>query len=180
MTTIGMSAGQKLLNTASMTSLGSYPNYGMSMRFQVVVDDTPVKNLGFWQSCEGLKVDLKYKPIEQGGEYTTSSWLPERITYSPVTLKRAISKANSTTLQTWLQGCISQWITYPSTAGNNTPPFTSVTITLLDYQLNQVMSWTLAQARPAAWQGPSLSADGKSVAIETLVFEHSGFLTVNS
>lgn len=180
MTTIGMSAGQKLVSAISGGTLGSYPSYGLSMRFQVSVKDMAITDLGLWQSCEGLKVDLKYKPVEQGGEYVTPGWLPDRLVYSPVTLKRAISKTDSTKLQTWLQGSIGDWIRYPTPAGGNHPPYTSVTITLLDYQLNPVMSWTLAEARPAAWHGPSLSADGKSVAIETLVFEHSGFLSVDS
>lgn len=180
MTTIGMSAGQKLVNAISGGALGSYPSYGLSMRFQVTVTDMAITDLGLWQSCEGLKVELRYKPIEQGGEYTTPGWLPDRLAYSSVTLKRAISNKDSTKLQNWLQGNIGDWIRYPTPAGGNRPPYTSVTITLLDYQLNSVISWTLAQARPAAWMGPSLSAEGKTVAIETLVFEHSGFLSVDS
>jgi phage tail-like protein len=49
-------------------------------------------------------------------------------------------------------------------------------ITLLDYQLAPVMAWTLYQARPTRWDGPSLGASDNKVAIETLEFEHEGFL----
>jgi phage tail-like protein len=176
MTTIGMSAGQKLVSAASQGRLGAYPNYGLSMRFSVTVDGL---SLGMWRSCKGLQVELKYKTFEEGGGYLSDAWLPEKLVYGRVTLDRAMDQNDSQTLQAWLKGYIYQWYTYPlqdSRTRTVSPPATSVVIQLLDCQLNQVMSWTLAEARPTKWSGPTLNAADNSVAIETLEFEHEGFL----
>ena len=176
MTTIGMSAGQKLVSAASQGRLGAYPSYGLAMRFSVTVDGL---SLGMWRSCKGLQVELKYKTFEEGGGYLGDAWLPEKLIYGRVTLDRAMEQNDSQTLQAWLKGYIYQWYTYPLQNSDRqavSPPATSVVIELLDCQLNPVMSWTLAEARPTKWLGPTLSATENNVAIETLEFEHEGFL----
>jgi phage tail-like protein len=44
----------------------------------------------------------------------------------------------------------------------------TVTVTLLDEARTPVCSWTLRQAQPSKWVGPSLSAKGSDVAMEEL------------
>jgi phage tail-like protein len=159
-----VSAGQALASAA----LGAYPNYGLSMRFTVQVDSLgTITSLGMWQSCEGLKMDMKYAGIEQGGLYTQKASLPDKLTYGTVTLKRAIDPQGSPALQSWLQGYVTMW-------GGALPDATSITVGLLDYQNNTVISWTLSDVYPTSWSGPSMNADGKAVAIETLVLEYQG------
>jgi phage tail-like protein len=167
-----MALGQKLTSKISGGALGSYPSYGMTMRFSVTVDDL---SLGLWRSCKGLEVKLTYKTFEEGGGYQGDVSLPEKLVYSNVTLERGIEQSDSQALQTWLKGYIAGWQTYPLSAGGS-PPATSVTIQLLDYQLNPVMDWTLTDARPTRWTGPSMNATDNGIAIETLEFEHAGFL----
>ena len=175
-----MSAGQKSLSAASNGSLGSYPNLGMSMRFSVQVRglESPPGlpshegNLGLWQSCKNLQMELQYKKFAQGASLV-DAWLPERLAYSPVTLERPMEAASSAKVREWLDGRVADWNAYP--AGK--PKSTEVIITLLDHQLNKVMEWTLVEARPSKWTGPSLSATDNKVAIETLVIDHSGFLS---
>jgi len=129
-----MSVGQKLLNASSNNNLGKYPNPGMSMRFSVRVGAT--KDLGLWQSCKNLQLELQYKKFAQGGDSLVDSWLPEKIAYSPVTLERFMEKASSEKVRTWLKEYVKAWNTYPHKPGGK-PPFTDVTIELLDYQLIQ-------------------------------------------
>ncbi|HLX50559.1 MAG TPA: phage tail protein [Streptosporangiaceae bacterium] len=172
MTTIGMSAGQKMLSTVTGGALGAYPAYGLAMRFSVTVDGL---SLGLWRSCKGLNVEMKYKVIEEGGAYLGDIALPERLVYGRVSLERAVEKTSSQELQAWLKGYIYQWYSYPLNE-KGTPPATDVVITLLDYQLNQVMQWTLSEARPVKWAGPGMQATDNNVAIETLEFDHEGFL----
>jgi phage tail-like protein len=177
MTMLGMSAGQRLVNAASGSQLGSYPAYGLAMRFSVTVTGLPSTgtSLGLWRSCKGLGVELKYKPVEQGGVYSGDIALPDKLVYARVSLERAVEASSSEAVQTWLKDYISQWQTYPlKTSGE--PPVTTVVIQLLDYQLNKVMAWTLNDARPVKWSGPSMQATDNNVAIETLEFEHEGFL----
>lgn len=168
MTTIGMSAAQKLVNVASGGSLGSYPNFGMSMRFAVTVDS--LQSLGLWQSCKNLQVEMKYKPIEQGGQYTQITQLPDRISWPQITLERAVEQKASLQVWTWLNSYIQ------ACKGNGEfPRFSTVSIILLDYQLNGVLEWTLENVRPVRWVGPALSATENKVAIEQLVLDHQGF-----
>jgi len=182
MTMAGMSAGQRLVNTASGGKLGSYPSFGMSMRFQVTVGpvgETPANpssglNLGLWQSCKGLQVELKYKTVLAGGEYQQVYPLPDRITWSPVTLERAVEQSASLAVWDWLDQCMGAWKTTPPTAGG-LPAASEMTITLLDYQLNSILQWTLSGVRPIKWVGPQLSATDNKVAIEQLMLEHQGF-----
>jgi phage tail-like protein len=177
-----MSAGQTALSKASKGSLGAYPSFGMSMRFAVTVatlgstPGTPSDGvyLGLWQSCKGLQVEMNYKRIESGGNYTQMTPLPERIAWAQITLERAVEKSSSLAVWNWLNTCINGWGKAPSTAGGFPSP-TFMTITLLDYQLDGVLTWSLAGVRPVKWAGPSLSATENKVAIEQLVLEHQGF-----
>lgn len=180
-----MSAGQKLPNTASNGNLGNYPNLGMSMRFSVHVKDLESPpglpsegDLGLWQSCKNLQMELQYKKFTQGMSLV-DHWLPEKISYSPVTLERPMERGSSERVRQWLERYVREWRIYPRTAKGR-PPYTAVVITLLDYQLNAVMTWTLNEARPSKWIGPSLSASDSKVAIESLVIDHSGFLSESS
>jgi phage tail-like protein len=169
-----MPPGQKLPNTASKDSLGSYPSLGMSMRFSVRLGRSGTyTDLGLWQSCKNLQMELQYKKFALGGSLV-DQWLPERIAYSPVTLERPMEKEPSTKIKRWLETYIRAWNEYPSQGSR--PPSTEVTIKLLDYHLNPVMEWILDDARPSKWIGPSLSATDNKVAIESLVIEHSGIL----
>lgn len=166
---------QSALSKVSPSS-GSYPSFGMAMRFGVTVDDmTDCTSLGLWQSCKGLQVELQYKKFDQGGEYTQQCILPDKLAYGKITLERAIDPTFSPTVQAWLKAYVSDWTSYAVTTGGE-PRTTNLTIELLDYQLNSVASWTLSAARPSKWSGPSLSAGDNKVATETLEFEHAGFL----
>jgi phage tail-like protein len=160
------------------SNLGAYPSYGMSMRFKVSVSgpaDGANLDLGLWCGCKNLQMDLSYKPVAQGGEYLTDSLLPDKITYQPVVLERPMEKGPSAMVQKWLEQQITGWNTYPS-KGNDVPSAT-VEITLLDYKNDDVMTWTLREARLCKWTGPALSTADSKVAIESLAITHAGFLS---
>lgn len=139
------------------------------MRFAVTVDGL---SLGHWSACRGLQVDLKTIRVREGGNYGFEQILPDRISYSPVTLERAVESAASAAVQSWLRQVASQWMGGPGgsyQAG-------SAQITLLDAASKPVTSWTLTGVYPSSWSGPALNATEDRVAIETLVLEHEGFL----
>lgn len=170
-----MSSGQKLLDKVSDGALGAYPNFGMSMRFSVVVEGLEgSSHLGMWQSCRNLELRLNQEKIPQGGTSQADQWLPGKIEYPAVTLERPMDKKSSEQVQRWLQGYAKEWDSSGPHGG--VQQSSSVIITLLDYQLYEVMKWKLENARPSKWTGPALSAADNKVAIETLVIEHSGFL----
>jgi len=135
--------------------------FGLVMRFDVVVDGI---DLGAWASCEGLKVDFGLKEIKVGGNNDHKVYLPDRVFYPPLVLKRAMNAKDSAKVMSWLRSMID------ATEGG------TATITLRDSHHETVSEWTFANARPSVWQGPTLNATAKDVAIEVLQLVHEGFL----
>jgi phage tail-like protein len=159
-------------------SNGSFP-YGLAMRFQVSVGGL---SLGSWSACKGLKVELKTIRAAEGGNYWSERVLPEKITYSTITLERAVHPQDSKVVQTWLQQVASQWMNYAppdTTSGTPYKPATAI-IRLLGAYGQPVMDWKLMGVYPVSWTGPSLSATENKVAIETLELAHEGFLDWNT
>lgn len=154
---------------------GSFP-YGLAMRFQVTVDDL---SLGSWSGCKGLKVELKSTRVNEGGNYWSEKVLPDKITWSSVTLERAVHPQDSPLVQTWLGQVASRWMNYDASAGSPYSP-RNAKITLLGASLQEVTHWTLIHVYPISWTGPSLSATDNKVAIETLELGHEGFLEWNT
>lgn len=157
---------------------GSWPTYGLSMRFQVAIDD-PTSNrltdLGMWSACKGLKVTFATTTVKLGGNYAYEQVLPEQIKYSNVTLERGMLKNDSMKVQSWLAGVAKKWQDVDSYQG------CSVTIKLYNATDDgYAMAWTLQHAYPVSWTGPSMVASESRIAIETLEFAHQGFLSVSS
>jgi len=88
----------------------AYPSFGMTMRFKVVVPALG-KDLGRWSSCKGLKVTFNTTAVKEGGDYTASTFLPERVEYGRVTLERAMTKGDSANVVDWLRNVQSKWLT---------------------------------------------------------------------
>lgn len=174
---LGTSAAQ-----AGMSKLGigsSTPddpkNYGLLMRFKVVVN--AVKELGDWSVCSGLGVNFKHETYNEGGVYEYPRLLPGTMEYTDVTLERPIDAASFKTVQDWLTDVRNKWIYGDATKYKGD----SVTITLYGTagngrKLDKVADWTLLNALPMSWTGPSMNAETNKVATEKLVLKHQGFL----
>ncbi|MEO5724520.1 MAG: phage tail protein [Ilumatobacteraceae bacterium] len=146
---------------AGVPTFNETTQFGLSMRFDVVVGGI---DLGGWASCEGLKVDFGLKEIKSGGNNTCRVYLPDRVNYPRLVLKRAMSAKDSGKVMTWLRSMID------AVEGD------SSTITLRDSHNGLVAQWTFANVRPSSWHGPTLSSSAKEVAVEVLELVHEGFL----
>ena len=167
-----VSAGQ-----SGLAGLAQFRRVGLAMRFKVEVAAAGVIQLGSWTSCEGLKVEFKYESVRAGGEYDDTHVLPLHVSYGPVTLKRAVEPPYSTAVQDWLKSVATEWTQGMGEAAVGK----AVTITLFDVYQNiakPAAQWTLQNAFPMSWSGPSMTAKTNEIAMETLVLEHSGFLKV--
>jgi phage tail-like protein len=144
--------------------------FGLAMRFQVVVDGL---NLGQWSSCKGLELRCKPDVFRNQGNAFHDEILPGDISYSPVKLERAMEARSSKAVQDWLGATFSTWL-----GSDSAEPYQGGTarITLLDGTAATVMTWTLLGVYPTGWTGPTLSAKDNNVAIETLELTHLGFL----
>ncbi len=160
-----VSAGRSRLSGVSQ-----FRQLGLAMRFQVEISNA--FDLGQWTSCEGLRVEFKYEEVRSGGDYASSHVLPLAVSFSQVTLRRAVESPYSDTVQDWLREVAMEW-----QEGTGEPEIGStVTITMLDVYQNTAATWQLQGAFPVSWSGPSMSAKSSEIGSETLVLEHKGFL----
>jgi len=143
--------------------------FGMAMRFAVTIGGF---NLGSWAKCSGLSVEFKNKKVTEGGNYDYPIYLPDKVEYKTIQLKRAISAKESAQLKLYLSSVVSKWYKATSPADYSD----TAQIYLYDHEGKQVMTWELDHVYPARWSGPDLDATNKNIAIETLELVHQGFL----
>jgi phage tail-like protein len=181
-----MSAGK-----ISQTGLGTQPKLGMSMWFDVIVHDTDMEQggdqmLGDWASCSGLNVKFNIEPLDEGGEYDSPWHMPTKITYGEITLERAMVKETSARVEKWLTQVAANWMNGDDGGAKDRSMAVGTTVVIaLRSSLgvgkqgddNLVHMWTLKDAIPVGWSGPTLSAKGNEIATEKLTIAHRGFLT---
>ena len=134
---------------------------GLNLRFSVKIDSR--QSLGTWTKCEGLAVEYEIFEYQEGGLNEYVHRLPGRCKYPNVKLTRPLD-GQSADLAGWVS------------SGLDTVKRDNATITLLDPDGNEVCKWTLAQACPVKWTGPTLDAGGNQIATEVLELAHNGFL----
>lgn len=119
--------------------------------------------VGGFSDVSGLGVDVEYAEYRNGNErFNTVRKVPNAHKLDDVTLKRGV--VGSLDLIAWL-----------NTVREGTPDPRSVSITLLDEARQPVATWSLRQAQPKKWTGPTLAAKGGGeVAMEELSLVHEG------
>jgi phage tail-like protein len=133
---------------------------GLGVNFVVQIDG---QDLGMWTKCEGLGVTYDVFEYKEGGNNAFVHRLPGRAKYDPVKLTRVVN-SSTTAVMTWL------------TSVQATPRYATAKISVHDAAGEEVASWNLTGVYPSRWTGPSLDANGKNVATETLELVHNGFL----
>jgi phage tail-like protein len=136
----------------------------VSVCFSVKIDDN---NLGVFNSCDGLGIEMVMEQREEGGNNTMVWQLPTRIKFSNIKLSRPVG-ADSAKLTTWFSNMV-----------NGVRPTTGV-IAALSWDNRVVAQWSLSGVIPVKWTGPSLNYDSPKVAVETLEIAHHGISTVGA
>jgi phage tail-like protein len=119
--------------------------------------------VGGFSDVSGLGYEVKYSEYRNGNEkFNTVRKVPNTHSVDEVTLKRGL--IGSDDLFAWLK-----------TVRDGTADARTVVITLLDEARNSVATWTLRNAQPKKWTGPTLAAKGGGeVAMEELHLVHEG------
>jgi len=157
---------------AAMSSLVSPRDIlGLNNRFRVEIGGD---DLGSWGQCKNLAVAFENKPVQVGGIYDYETYLPERMKYPAVTLRRAINPKDSMALQGWLAKKVDQWM--HSANGANSGDHAKITLYDATGSDGGIMSWSLRNVYPSKWSGPELDAMTAGIAMETLELVHEGFL----
>ena len=119
--------------------------------------------IGGFSDVSGLGVDVSYSEYRNGNEkFNTVRKIPNTHKNDDITLKRGV--VGSDDLFAWLKG-----------VRDGTADPRTVTITLLDEARNAVATWSLRNAQPKKWSGPTLAAKGGGeVSMEELHLVHEG------
>ena len=133
---------------------------GLGYQFTVKIDGMP---LGDWTKCDGLSMEFHVTEYEEGGMNSFIHRIPGRAKYGNIKLTRPLNSKSQ---------AVSAWMTsLMATVKRQTAE-----ITVMDPAGDQVASWNLVGVYPVKWSGPTLDADGKMNATETLEIAHNGFV----
>jgi phage tail-like protein len=132
----------------------------VSVFFVVKIDDN---DLGSFNSCDGLGIEVVLEQREEGGNNGFVWQLPTRIKYSNVKLTRSVGR-DSAKLTAWL-------VSFASGVKRQT-----ATISAMTAEGKVVATWNLDGVIPVRWTGPSLSRESAKIATETVELAHHGFL----
>ncbi len=140
------------------------PEYGLSLRFKVVIDQQA--DLGDWTKCEGLGYEYDTQEIKEGGNNAFTHRLPVRIKNQNIRLTRPVDK---------LTGSVAAWL---ASVGLMMPKRANAVVTVLDSNGTPVFVWHLAGVYPVKWTGPTFDVGSNTVAMETLELVHNGMATL--
>jgi phage tail-like protein len=125
--------------------------------FKITISGVEV---GVFRECDGLDMEFDIFEWAEGGNNEFVHHLPGRVRYPYLTLGRGLTDQNA--LQDWF------WKT------RQDPELKEVTIELHTPDSSKTRAWTFADAFPVHWRGPTIAADGRGMAAETLMIAHSG------
>lgn len=119
--------------------------------------------IGGFSDVSGFGIDINYAEYRNGNErFNTVRKVPNTHKVDDVTLKRGL--VGSDDLFQWVKG-----------VRDGTPEPRNVSISLLNEARETVATWTLRNAQPKSWKGPTLAAKGGGeVAMEELHLVHEG------
>lgn len=136
--------------------------------YRFVVEVENIEEAEFTE-CSGLEVSTDVFEYQEGGLNQYSHKLPGRIKYSNVTLKRGFATSNK--MYQWYKEIEDNLLAGKKVTSRK------VTITLRSTAVpDDVMIWSLNEAFPVKWVGPSFKVGEAAIAIETLEFAHHGIL----
>jgi phage tail-like protein len=134
----------------------------VSVAFWVQIDD---EELGFFNSCEGLGMEVVIEQREEGGNNDFVWQLPSRTKYSNIKLSRPLTKDTEK---------VTKWFAQAVQQGTKNAKKTGV-IKAMTVKGTEIASWALVDVIPVRWTGPSLNPDSPKVATETIEIAHHGF-----
>jgi phage tail-like protein len=123
----------------------------VSWRFYIQIDHIVY---GEFTECSGLDLEREVTPFAEGGSNTYIQ-LPGRLIPSNIILRRGMITPE---LMSWIDR--GRWITLPE--------LHFMAIILADADGTPIQSWDITGAYPVNWQGPELSANSETLAIESL------------
>lgn len=132
--------------------------FASSVFFRLVIGGD---DLGRFHTCTGLGAQVEVEQYAEGGNNGFTWQLPTRITWSNITLSRAVT-ADTVKVSRWLTETIRR---VERKDGE---------IVALRPDLKPIARWQVLGIVPVSWQGPSFDPAGSQAATETLEIAHEG------
>lgn len=144
---------------------GRYPPLGLyfSVRFEGI--GITASDIAF-QQVQGLESTIQMRPFEEGGENRITYQLPEKITYSDITLIRGAVR--DSTITQWCLDAMERFRFSP----------VDLLITLHNAEQKPLIVWNVVGAIPHKWKLGELNAESSEVFIETLTLKIRYFNTI--
>jgi phage tail-like protein len=139
-------------------------DFNTTFRFLVFVDEV---ESGAFTEFQLPTLTIETQEIKEGGQNEFVHKLPVRMTPGTVTLKHGILYGSE--LFKWYMQVMK---------GDMKNATRQVVVAMFDIaaEPEPIMLWGFFNAYPIKWSGPTLKADDRAVAIETLEFVHHGFI----
>ncbi|WP_405343145.1 phage tail protein [Fibrobacter sp.] len=118
-----------------------------------------------FSEVSGLETSIETKEVHSGGDNSTVYYLPDKIKYTELVLKRAVLK-KSDSFFTWCLDCMNSM----TNAFMITPK--PIEVSLLNAENEPLATWTFNNAYPVKWSFSTLDAMKGEVMIETLSFKY--------
>ena len=128
--------------------------------FNFLVEIDGITRAAFHE-CSGFDSTIDVIEHREGGENTTLRKCAGMTKYSNIVLKRGITDDKQ--LYQWHINAVKGQVDRKNGS-----------ILMLDRGGQEVARWNFIRAWPSKWTGPSLTAEGNDVAIETLELAHEG------
>ena len=146
--------------------MSNYDDPFGSFNFHVEIDGED-NIAAYFNEVSGLKGQVEEFEIKEGGVNDRTHKFPGRVTWGPVTLKRGIDTDQA--IYNWWRQVVEN-----NKGGGQRKLRRKVRIVLLDDEFNEERSWTIQEAWPMSWEGPSLNSSGSELAFESVTLNHSG------
>jgi phage tail-like protein len=130
--------------------------------FNFLVEIDGITRAAFHEAS-GFDSSIDIIEHREGGENITNRKLPGMAKFSNITLKWGVTDDHD--LYDWHK----QWL-----KGDPAAKRKNGSVILLDRQGQEKIRWNFFNAWPSKWTGPSFTAEGNDIAIETLELAHEG------
>jgi phage tail-like protein len=132
---------------------------GTTVFFRLTVDG---QDMGLFNECDGLGIQVETETYSEGGNNGYDHQLPTRLKYPNLRLTRPLTP-DSAKVITWINSILT---------GIQRP---TIEVAALRANGSLVVRWSLYDALPVNWTGPTFDPNRSEVATEVLEIAYQGF-----
>jgi phage tail-like protein len=125
--------------------------------------------IGRFREVSGLKVEVEVEEYAEGGEHGFVHKLPGRLKWPNLVLKRGVT--NDDNLLGWLHESAGDGMVKRKGKANRS----TAAVTLMGANATRLRTWSLIDAMPVSWSGPTFAATSSDLPEEELEIAHHGF-----